>query len=97
MKISTFIKREADKYRSKVITNKRQGVNLDKLEILSRSHTRRCIEFIETQELGSYKETCDYEIMARNAMEDVDKEMFGCYNDKGQCVGYDFYGRVVEK
>ena len=41
MKIETFIKNEAKKYKNKVIANKKNGVNLDKLERMARQHEQK--------------------------------------------------------
>lgn len=90
MKIETFINNEVKKYQKKVITNKQKGVNLDKLEKMFRQHQDNCFEFIYKQQL-SYSEECRYKDMARNELQRVDDQSFGCFNDRGQCVGYNFY------
>lgn len=92
MRIRTFIDNEAKKYKNKVIKNKKEGVNLDKLEMMSRKHISNCIEFIEQQNIYSYAEECSYKNLARKAIEEVDEQIFGCFNDKGQCLGFNFYG-----
>ena len=67
-------------------------MNLDKLEQLARKHTDNCVEYIKTFDL-MYPKECDYKDMARNSIENVDKELFGCYNDRGIFLGYNFYGK----
>jgi len=91
MKVETVIKNEAKKYKGKAITNKSKGVNLDKLEIMLRKHENVCHDYISKQDLP-YAEECKYRNMASEALEQVDKELFGCFNDKGLCLGYNFHG-----
>lgn len=90
MKIETYINNEVKKYRNKTINNKKKGVNLDKLESMKRQHERNCEDFISKQNLMYYEE-CEYKDMAREKLEGVDEELFGCFNNKGVCLGYDFY------
>lgn len=92
MKIETFINNEAKKYQKKAITNKKKGVNLDKLEKLFMQHKRNCEDFIEKQNL-MYAEKCKYKNLAENALQRIDDNLFGCFNDKGVCIGYNFYGK----
>lgn len=92
MKIETYIKNETKKYEQKAIRIKNKKVDLDKLETLSRQHERNCIEYIEKQGIYNYSEECKYKDMARNAMEEIDEKLFGCFNNKGQCLGFNFYG-----
>lgn len=92
MKIETFINNEAKKYKNKVIKNKKKGVDLDKLEAMSRKHINNCIEFIERRNVYNYSRECNYINLARKTIEEVDEQIFGCFNDKGQCLGFNFYG-----
>lgn len=93
MRVETFINNEAKKYQKKAITNKNKGVNLDKLEAMFRKHQENCKEFIDRQDL-SYTEQCTYKDMARNTLQAVDNQLFGCFNDKGLCIGYAFYKKA---
>ena len=92
MRIETFINNESKKYQKKAIANKNKRVNLDKLESMFRKHQENCEEFIEKQDL-SYTEQWTYKNQARDTLQSVDNELFGCFNDKGLCIGYDFYGK----
>ena len=91
MKIETYINNEAKKYKSKAIKNKQQGVNLDKLEKMAQQHINNCIEFITSKNISSYSEECKYKDMSRKTIEKVDEELFGCFNNQGKCLGYNFY------
>lgn len=91
MKIEIFINNEAKKYKAKAIKIKQNGVNLDKLEKLAWQHTQNCIEFIEAQNIYSYAKECDYKNSARSAIQKIDDELFGCFNDRGVCIGYNYY------
>lgn len=89
MKIETFISNEVKKYRGKDIINKSKKVNLDNLEKMMRKHQDNCEKFIYNQDL-SYSEEYKYKDMARKELQDVDDQLFGCFNDNGLCVGYAF-------
>lgn len=91
MKIETFINNEAKKYKNKAIKNKRSGINLDKLEKMARQHTQNCYEFISGYVGYNYSEECKYKKMAEQKIQEVDDELFGCFNDKGKCLGYNYY------
>ncbi|QUH21828.1 hypothetical protein [Alkaliphilus sp. B6464] len=90
MKIETFIKNEVRKYKTKALTNKKKGVNLDKLESMSKTHQSNCENFIHSKDL-SYSEQCRYNEITINMLQQVDDELFGCFNGQGVCIGYDYY------
>ena len=89
MKIETFIKNEVRKYKKVVeraIQNKK--VDLDRLERKKNQYYWNCEEKIQKANLH-YTESCRLKRMARDMLEEVDKEFFGVYIN-GICVGYDF-------
>lgn len=91
MKIETFIKNEVRKYRRVVErATKNNKVNLDVLEQKKNKYYRNCESRIwEEFSKLTYSQFCNLKDMARNMLEEIDKEFFGVYVD-GVCVGYDF-------
>jgi len=55
-----------------------------------RQHYKNCEEFICKHDL-SYLEQCNYKKLAETILQNVDDELFGCFNNSGQCVGYNYY------
>lgn len=92
-KAMAFIKKEAISYRKQAEKIKAKGVNLDKLEKLSREHVQKCIDYSKSIGIGM---TGNYQLYsyvgseARKAMQEVDDNLFGCFIG-GRCVGYSYY------
>ena len=91
MKIETFVKNETRKYKNKAIKNKQKGVDLDYLEKQARQHIQNCYDFIYAQHIENYSAEAGYKSMAEKRIQAVDDELFGCFNNKGNCIGFNFY------
>lgn len=91
MKLETFIKNEVRKYRGVVQrATKNNKANLDVLEQKKNKYFRNCqTRLWDEYSKLTYSELCNLKTMARDMLEDVDKEFFGVFVC-GRCVGYDF-------
>lgn len=93
-KVESYIKKEAASYRKQAEKIKANGVNLDKLEKLSRQHENNCKEYTTKMgiTLGEGFQVHMYMAnTARTAMQKVDDDLFGCFVN-GKCVGFNYLG-----
>lgn len=89
----SFIFKESMKYKKQAEKIKAKGVNLDKLEKLSKEHIQKCTDYSESigvSMTGNYQLYCYVGNETRKAMQEVDDNLFGCFIG-GQCVGYRYY------
>ena len=91
--VESFALKESIKYRKQAEKIKSKGVNLDKLEKLSREHVQKCINYSESIGIsmtGNYQLYCHVKNETHKIMQGVDDDLFGCFIG-GQCVGYSYY------